>query len=410
MRILFLTLLLLLSQISVSADLEIAFLPYRGIDASSLLLVEEHNGKFFNGEEVDVLDHLYTNGFNYLRIRVFNDPDDGYYNQDYLLQLAKRASSLGFSIYLDFHYSDSWADPGQQAKPHAWENHSIEELQSAVYNFTSDTVAMLLEEEVDIGMVQVGNEITCGILFPEGDVCVEDNWNNLASLLSAGIQAVRDQSNAYGVDHPQIMLHTDTPSSWFYTHLLQEEMTEFDIIGTSYYPAFHGSMEQLQQGLDWIMTNTDYDLMIAETNYPFTLGWNDDVHNLYGLEEQLHEGYPATPEGQHQFFADLVNVVASLPDDRGKGIAYWEPAWISSDIGSSLENVAFYDFEGEALPIASIFSSFAPISSTTSMTSPSILPSSSSSTQSSTPIFQWYILILMPILIKTLKRSPNIQF
>jgi len=310
------------------------------------------------------LDIFQNHNINYARIRIWHTPAAGYYNLEQTLQLAGRIKALGMGLLIDFHYSDTWADPGHQTKPAAWENLSFAALQDSIYQYSYRVIKALSDQNTPPDMVQIGNEIICGLLWDEGRVCGDFNttqqWSQLAALINEGIRGTEDGLRQD--DSVQIMIHIDRGGDnggcrWFFDNLISQNVT-FDIIGLSFYPWWHGTLTDLQANINDLGQRYNKDIIVVETSYPWTLDWNDDVGNVVGDSSQLHPGYPATVEGQTAFLSDLINVVRDVPNNRGLGIFYWEPAWISTpQEGSRRENLALFDFSGELLASISAFDS-----------------------------------------------------
>jgi arabinogalactan endo-1,4-beta-galactosidase len=330
----------------------------KGADVSSLQEVENHGGVFReNGSKRDLLDILKHHGFNYARLRIWNNSEAGYCGLDSTLVMAARVNAKGLRLLLDFHYSDTWADPGKQTKPASWVGLDFDALKDSMYAYTHRVIARLKAQNTLPDMVQIGNEMTCGMLWDDGRVCgafdTQRQWENLAELISEGIRAVHDASG--DSDSVRIVIHIDRGgdtggSEWFFDHLLAHGV-DFDVIGLSYYPWWHGTLAELGANLDTLALRYGRDIIVAETAYPWTLAWHDNVDNIVGLPGQLLPGYPASPDGQERFLEDLIGLVARTPEGRGLGIFYWEPGYISSPgMGSPWENMTLFDFKGNVLP------------------------------------------------------------
>lgn len=336
-----------------------ALLPLRGVDASFLPAIEAHGGAYFtaSGAPADALQIFAGYGANLLRLRLWHTPAGEHAGLAHSLALAQRAHALGMRLLLDFHYSDTWADPGHQTKPAAWQGLSFAELQVAVHAYTRDVLLAFKQQGTLPEIVQLGNEITSGILWDDGRVggAYDDNWEQLIALLNAAASGVR-AALAPG-EQVLIMLHLDSGGNnatcrWFLDQIVAAEFP-FDLIGLSYYPWWHGDLAGLSANLADLATRYAKPLVIVETGYPWTLAWNDDTHNLVGVPEQLLPGYPATPSGQADFLAALRAVVAAVPGGLGAGVLYWSPEAISAPgYGSAWENVATFDFDGYPLPAA----------------------------------------------------------
>ncbi len=340
----------------------------KGVDISSLTKVEDHGGKFYDqGEEKDALEIFTDYGANYARLVIWKDPvdplDPNYNNLEDTIRKAKRIKGAGMKLLLNFHYSDYWADPGRQDIPNAWKDYSFEELVSAVYYHTEETLTALAEEGIIPDMVQVGNEIRPGMLFPHGRI-VNDDFSNLAELLNSGIQAVRD---AEGGEHIDIMLHLDQGGDneayqWWFDGITHEGVTDYQVIGASYYPYWHGTLEDLEHNLNDISQRYDKNVVVVETSYGFILEDADGHGNIFNAGLEKEGGYPATVEGQAKFLYDLLEVIKNVPNNRGLGFFYWEPAWLGvkgagwvANEGNAWENQAMFDFEGNALESLRIF-------------------------------------------------------
>lgn len=337
----------------------------RGVDVSYVTRVEQRGGvyRYADGTPGDVFEILRQSGVNYVRLRVWNDPVEGYCNEADVLALARRARTSGLKILLDFHYSDGWADPEKQVKPAAWQSLSYEQLKTSVYTYTAHVVNALILQDSPPDMVQIGNEITNGMLWDDGRVGpsgfdTQAQWAQLAGLIQAGIDGVKATGST-----ARIMIHIDRGGDYvgtrdFFDHLIDSGVA-FDVIGLSYYSYWHGTLEQLHANLNDLAQRYDQEIVIAETAYPWTLGWNDWTHNVIGLQSQLLPGYEARAAGQTAFLRDVMARVQDAPNERGAGIFYWGGEWISTAItdtnGSSWENQALFDFDGRALETLNIF-------------------------------------------------------
>lgn len=337
----------------------------KGVDASTLLEIEDHGGIFKeNGIPKDALEIFNDHGINFVRLRVWYSPVSGYCSLVKTLSMASRIKSLGLKLLLDIHYSDIWADPAHQTKPAAWQSLSFQELKDSVYIYTYNVVTALKNQGTLPDIIQIGNEITCGILWNDGRVCDQFNtsqqWTQLGELISEGIRGV-NESLAAG-DSINIMIHIDRGgdnigSQWFFDHLLTENV-DFDIIGLSYYPWWQGTLSDLELNVHDLAQRYDKEIIIVETAYPWTLEWFDNTHNLVGEPGQLLPGYPATVEGQTNFLRDLFNLVMDIPENKGLGLFYWAPEWISvPSLGSPWENVTLFNFTGDLLSSISVFDS-----------------------------------------------------
>ncbi len=364
----------------------------RGMDAS-IVLVEENSGvKYYNfdGEEQDVFHTLAEAGVNYMRLRVWNDPYDengngyGGGNNDVAtaITLGKRATKYGMKVNIDFHYSDFWADPKRQHAPKAWEGMSLEEKSEALYEFTKDSLAEMIDAGVDVGMVQIGNEINFGMSG-------ETSQANVLELLKSGSKAVREIAETYSKDIQIVVHYTRVPEAAKLLDLvgyLQEGNLDYDVIGLSFYPFWDGSMSNMQNVVKQIQADYGKEVVIAETSYCYTSEDGDGTSNsLVGIHD-LVEGYEATVQGQASMIRD---VIAAASEAGAKGIFYWEGTWLpvgkatddnssiwekygsgwassyASDYdpedaglyygGCSWDNQAFFDFEGHPLASLNLF-------------------------------------------------------
>jgi arabinogalactan endo-1,4-beta-galactosidase len=334
----------------------------KGADVSFLQQEESHNALYKDGGNVkDALTIFRDHGMNYCRLRIWHTPPGGLNGLASALEMAAQVKQWGMKLLLDFHYSDWWADPGHQTKPAAWDSLPFSVLVDSVNKYTTLVINALKNQRSLPDMVQIGNEITCGMLWPDGSVCgINDTpaqWHNLGLLLKAARDAVQ---SAASPDTIPVMVHSDRGGSmndaiWFYDHLLQEEVP-FDIIGLSYYPWWHGNMNGLNENLDTLSVRYMKGIIVVETAYPWTLGRNDTIGNIVGDSSQLLPEYPATPSGQQAYIRDLVLTVRNVYGGRGVGVFYWEPDWISAvDWGSAWENLALFDFNGNLLPAIDAF-------------------------------------------------------
>lgn len=303
----------------------------RGMDASSVLVEENSGVTYYNfaGEEQDVFQTLAEGGVNYIRLRVWNDPYDengngyGGGNNDVAtaVELGKRATQYGMKVCIDFHYSDFWADPKRQHAPKAWQDMSAEEKCGALYAFTKDSLTEILDAGVDVGMVQVGNEINNGM---SGETEVP----KVMALLSEGSRAVREISAAYGKDI-QVAVHytniEDNAEIDDRAAALQEYGVDYDIFGLSYYPFWDGTNENMQTVAKLIQEKYGKKVMIAETSYCYTSEDGDGSGNSFKGTDDLVEGYGATVQSQ----ATMIRDICAAANEAGVlGVFYWEGVWI----------------------------------------------------------------------------------
>ena len=311
----------------------------RGMDASSVL-VEENSGVVyynFEGEEQDVFQTLAEAGVNYIRLRVWNDPYDengngyGGGNNDVAtaIELGKRATKYGMKVCIDFHYSDFWADPKRQHAPKAWEGMEIEEKCDALYNFTTESLGAILDAGVDVGMVQIGNEINYGM---SGETYLPA----VTQLLLSGSHAVREVQAAYEKDIQIVVHYTRIEDRGGIDSLVSNLVhsdVDFDIIGLSYYPFWDGSIKNMQAIAKYIQKTYDKKVMIAETSYCYTLEDGDGSANSFAGVDDVVEGYSPSVEGQ----ALMVRDICAAANEVGAiGVFYWEGAWIP--VGDATED------------------------------------------------------------------------
>lgn len=370
-----------------------------GMDLSTLLEVEHLGGKFYDhGREGGAMDILKNYGMNMVRLRLWNDPFDEKGNSygaggndiETTLALAKRAKEKGVGWLLDFHYSDFWADPGKQMIPKAWRGMDADQLSQAVYDYTKEVLARCRREDVLPQMVAVGNELSKGLLWPYGKT---PDFQNIARFVSAGIRAVRETGREIGADaggrtargargEISVMIHLDNGGNnelyrtWFDSYFAAGG-ADFDCIGLSYYPFWHGTPAMLKANMDDLAVRYRKDLIVAEVSMGFTMEDYQSYEKLADHERKgmatkpqlaAQIGYPMTPQGQADFMRDILNILHEVPDGRGKGFIYWEPAWIpvpgsgwaneggwtyvgeKGPGGNEWANQALFDYDGNALP------------------------------------------------------------
>lgn len=333
-----------------------------GGDISFLPEIEDHGGIYSDADgQKDLLSLMKEHGFDSIRLRLWHTPDGPYNTLDQVRSMAARIDAAGMQFLLDIHYSDSWADPGTQNKPAAWAGLAFGALVDSVYQYSRDVIASLRSQGTVPFMVQIGNEISAGMLWPDGRVGgAYDNpqqWENLVALLEAARQGVLDAApNA----PPEIAIHFGNGSDnaacrWFFDHLIDGGL-DFDVIGVSYYPAWHGTPTALRQNLADLTTRYDKAVYVLETAYPWTLDWVDETNNILGTEADLLQGYPATVAGQSAFLGALRGILEYLPGDLDRGVYYWSPEWIAvAGVPSAWENATLFDFSGRMLPSMEVF-------------------------------------------------------
>ena len=320
-----------------------------GVDISMLKQVEDNGGMFYeDGNQTDPIQLFKEKGINTARIKIWHTPSLNYNNLESVLEIADRANSAGMDLLLDFHYSDTWADPLNQSKPSAWLDLTFEILCDSIEEYSRHVISKLKNQNTLPKYVQIGNETDCGLLWPDGYVCDEFNndtqWNKLGALFMHAIDGVNSALDAQ--DTIGIISHVSNGGNWFFNNLI-EQGVHINILSISYYPMWHGTLTDLIQNMDELGNEFQKPVLVVETAYPFTLQWNDNTNNIIGLETQLLEGYEASEEGQLLFLHDLITLVNE--NNYGLGICYWAPDWISTDqFGSPWENQALFDFNGEA--------------------------------------------------------------
>ncbi|MBP2437659.1 arabinogalactan endo-1,4-beta-galactosidase [Microbacterium amylolyticum] len=309
-----------------------------GVDVSSVLSLEESGVVFRNtdGTPADLFDVLAEHGVTDVRVRVWNDPFDtngngyggGNVGVERALEIGARADAAGLGVLVNFHYSDFWADPGKQQTPKAWEGFSVHETASAVYDFTADTLVRFVDADIDVRMVQVGNETNSAVAGHSG-------WNAMAAIFSAGSAAVRDTA-----PEAQVALHFTNPErAGQYASFAAELDTrgvDYDVFASSYYPFWHGSTENLTEVLSHVATTYDKNVAVVETSWAYTLDDGDGHENTIVREEQA-AAYPVSPQGQATAFRDVVQAVADV-GPAGVGVYYWEPAWLPVGAPTDVEN------------------------------------------------------------------------
>ncbi|MEI7472651.1 MAG: glycosyl hydrolase 53 family protein [Chitinophagaceae bacterium] len=333
----------------------LATVAYRGADLSFIPEIETTPTIYYNsnGQAQDALTILKNSGMNIVRLRLWHSPANGNSGLAQVEAFAQRIKAAGLQWWLDIHYSDTWADPGQQTPPAAWQAASYANQLDSVYNYTYSVMNDLKNKNILPIIVQVGNETNSGMLWNIGKVggSFDANWPQYAGLVKKGILAVKTIDPSI-----KVMLHFagTNGASWFYNNL-QTQGVNYDIIGLSYYHWWHNrNLSELQTDLTALANTFNKDIFIAETAYPFSLGWNDYTNNIFGSSTTLLPGYDASPAGQLKFLSDLRTVIAAVPNNHGLGFCYWEPAWVAyrgnaASNGSPWENLALFDFNNKAL-------------------------------------------------------------
>ncbi|MBR1797382.1 MAG: glycosyl hydrolase 53 family protein [Clostridiales bacterium] len=362
----------------------------KGADVSTLIEEEAHGARYYdNGAQGDLLDILKTYGFNWVRIRLWNDPyaEDGTpygagtNDLKTYVKIARRAKSVGLKVLLCIHYSDFWADPGKQTVPKSWRGLTIPELSDAVHSFTLDALNAMKAAGAEPDMVAVGNEVTNGLLWPYGR---KPEFDNIALFISSGVRACREFDPSMPV-----MIHLDNGGNnsmyveWFDNYFMRGE--DIDVIGLSYYPFWHGTMASLEYNIRDMEKRYGKQTIVAEVSTGFTM---EDYASYEGLAPEERKGYatsqalvekvefPMTPEGQCDFMRRFLK--GSSDSALNKGFFYWEPGWIpvpgvgwaneaalkytgeKGPGGNEWANQALFDYDGNALPSLKVIRDFKP--------------------------------------------------
>ena len=368
--------------------------PIRGVDISSILAVENAGVTFCNeyGRKQDIFRTLSEHGVNYIRVRVWNEPYDsrgnsyGGGNCDLYTaaEIGRRAAKYGMKLLVDIQYSDFWADPEKQTRPKYWIQHDHETLKGEIYKYTSWVLETISEAGGNIGMVQVGNETNCFF-------CGETDMYKICDLFASGDQAIRDFDRSVLIAH-----HFANPSTGYYAwyaQVMDECNLDYDVFATSYYPYWHGTTENLTTVLKEIADTYNKYVMVAETAYPYTSEDGDTFGNAVSEDsDSAVFRYDVSVEGQAQCLTDVFQAVANV-GERGIGVFYWEPAWlgvngisweeqsslwkkygsgwatdyaaeydasVTGSGGSSYDNQALFDFEGNSLKSLQVFRNIYP--------------------------------------------------
>lgn len=293
-------------------------------------------------------------GTNLVRFRLWHNPDwTNYSNFEDVKRGIARAKQHNLKVLLDFHYSDTWADPSQQQIPAAWldQINNTEVLGNILYNYTFNTLSDLAALNLTPDIVQVGNEINPMIL-QDGELEWPINWERNSSLINKGIKAVRDFSEQQG-QSVEVMLHIAQPENalWWFEQASSNGVTDYDWIGLSYYPIWSTyNLNNVGNVFNNLINTYNKKLMVVETAYPHTLSDVDQANNILGMDA-LIEGFPATQQGQLDYLTSLTQVIYN---SGGKGIVYWEPAWVSTGCytlwgqGSHWDNATLFDHSSKA--------------------------------------------------------------
>ncbi len=323
-----------------------------GMDASCVPALERSGVKYYDydGTEKDVYEILSANGINYIRVRIWNDPFDadgngyGGGNCDIAnaVEIGKRATAHGMKLLVNFHYSDFWADPGKQMTPKAWKSLAFEEKKEALYQYTADCLRQLVATGVDVGMVQIGNE-TNGAMCGEKS-STTGGWKRIMELMSAGSRAVREVC-----PEALVAVHFANPenadSYVSYGKNLDYYQVDYDVFASSYYPFWHGTLDNLAQVLNNIAETYGKKVMVVETSYAFTPEDTDFSGNTIGDGGGIVKDYPFTQQGQANLVRDVIDTVANKTAN-GIGVFYWEGTWITVGGANWEENSAKWEKYG----------------------------------------------------------------
>lgn len=341
----------------------------KGGDVSQLSYIEQMGGKFYeDGKEKDCFDILEKNGFNIVRLRLYNDPGNpkfspsnrlpaGIQNPTDILRLAKRAADHNMQIQLTFYYSDYWSS---DLKTHAWEGISFAALKDSVYKFTYNFMNKMKAQGTIPQYVSLGNESNEGILFPEGKVT--NSWSNYGELINLGYKAVKDVAPT-----SKVIIHLSDAGGketydWFFGNCLKHNI-KYDIIGTSYYPFWtKRTITQLREWADYVSAKYDKDIILMESGYNWNPtkpdGWPGQLSN-----NGPYDGiYPSSPQGQKDFLLELHSEIKKVKNGRIIGNLYWDPIMIAVpgvgwELGAPnvVSNTTLFDFSGNALPVLDAF-------------------------------------------------------
>ncbi|KAJ0425166.1 family 53 glycosyl hydrolase [Aspergillus carlsbadensis] len=330
-----------------------AALTYRGVDISSLLVEEEAGVEYKNlNGEVQPLEYILAdNGVNSIRQRFWVNPEEGNYDIDYNIELAKRAHAAGHSIYVNLHLSDGWADPGKQITPSAWSTTDIDVLADQVHDYTLEVLNAFAANDLPVEMISIGNEIRNGLLWPLGEL---SNFENIARLLHAGSVASKSSNLA---QIPKIMVHLDNGWNWdqqqyFYDSVLGTgilQSSDFDLIGVSYYPFYNeaASLASLETTLANLVSRYDQDVLVVEANWPVSCPEPE-----YTFPADL-QSIPFSADGQVTFLTEVADAVRSA---GGIGLYYWEPMWIhNANLGSSCPDNLLVNSDGQVRESLTVF-------------------------------------------------------
>lgn len=332
----------------------------RGADISTLHALEAAGKSFSDATGTRPAEQILADhGMNLVRLRLWVQPPNEFNGLADVAAMARRIKQAHMQFLLDLHYSDFWADPGHQDTPAAWQGQDLTTLSQTVYVYTRSVVSTLARQGTPPDIIQIGNEVTAGMLWPVGQLyppAGPQRWVEFTTLLKAGIAGARD--GAPPGRAPQIMLHIDRGgdqggTQWFYDHM-RDYGVDYDLIGLSYYPYWHGSLSNVRSNFDSTAARYGKPIVLVETAYAWTFDDLDGYPNIISQWYSPPPEYPITPEGQALFIRDLLSVVARTPNHLGLGVVYWEPAWIPGvgwkpGEGNAWDNQTVFDAHGRAL-------------------------------------------------------------
>lgn len=330
---------------------------FTGADLSYVNEMEDCGGSYADrGKKKDPFEIFASYGADIVRVRIWHNATwTKYSNFEDVAKTIKRAKEKKLRVLLDFHYSDTWTDPHRQEIPDAWKNiASTPELAKALYDYTQDTLQKLNALGLTPNMVQVGNETNVEIMQPKGKTTGDTlNWERNAALINSGIKAVRDFSNTHQ-KKIAIVLHIAQPEHglWWFPEAAKHGITDFDVMGLSYYPQWSKYKVEATEGnpgigdaIRELTLSQKKPVMVVETGYPWIIDNFDNADNVMWKEAVLPQ-FPATPNGQLDY---LLALSKNIKAAGGIGLLYWEPAWISTTCktqwgqGSHWENGTFFD-------------------------------------------------------------------
>ena len=303
----------------------------KGADVGWLPQMDDTGYKFYDadGSQKDCLQLLKDRGINTIRLRVWVNPSsdktNGHCSPAETVVMAVRAKNMGMRIMINFHYSDTWADPAHQTKPAAWANHSFEELKNDVYKHTFDVLTALKAAGVTPEWVQVGNEIPSGMLWPEGKIENNQNWNQLGALLDKGYEATKAIDSKI-----KVVIHVDQGNNngrfrWFFDNISRNNV-KYDVIGMSYYPYWLGYEKNNEDLKDYKKTIADLEFNLKD----MVTRYNKDVMVVEVGGEDIKE------QETKDMLTAVIKAVKNVPNNKGLGVIYWEPQGARSWSGYGL--------------------------------------------------------------------------